>query len=143
MLTWRWIISHICNWITVYVYCYNAHIRFHTNQLVMRLLFVNCPAVICLPNMLIIFYKETPLVNCASRFNSFTLIKPPTAIIAIFHTIYLILCIQLRPGGDLVALSGAHTIGRVIYPFFDNWANDGDALGNRLTANCRCNRNLL
>ena len=35
--------------------------------IVMLLLFVNCPVVICSPNMLVIFYGETPLVNCGPR----------------------------------------------------------------------------
>src|SRR6185369_204232 len=71
--------------------------------IVMRSLFVNCTAVICLPSMLVIFDGETPLVNCGPRSNSFTLIKPQTAncslfilcnLILIFHTRRLIFCFQ-------------------------------------------------
>ena len=35
--------------------------------IVMHSLFVNCLAVICSPSMLVIFYGETPLVNCGHR----------------------------------------------------------------------------
>ena len=72
MLTWQWIISHRCCWITIYVSCCNAQLNLIVIILsyiciVMRSLFVNCPAVICLPSMLVIFYGETPLVNCGPR----------------------------------------------------------------------------
>ena len=69
--------------------------------IVMPSLFVNCPAVICLPNMLVIFYGETPLVNCGPWSNFLILFTQPAAIIcflllavfpAVFHTIRLTLC---------------------------------------------------
>ena len=67
-LTGRWIISHRCSWITVYVLCCNAQNESHSNHLACISLYsVNCPSVICLPNMLYIFYGETPLVNCGPR----------------------------------------------------------------------------
>jgi len=108
MTTRRWIISHRRCWITVYVLCRNAWLNtiviiMPCICIVMRSLFVNCPAVICSPNMLVIFYGETPLVNCGPRSNSFTLIKQQTAncslfircnLILIFHTRRLILCFQ-------------------------------------------------
>ena len=72
MTTRRWIISHRRCWMTVYVLCRNAQLNIIVIIMsyiciVMRSLFVNCPAVICLPNMLVIFYGETPLVNCGPR----------------------------------------------------------------------------
>jgi hypothetical protein len=71
-----WIISHRCNWITVYVLCCNAQV----NLIVILMTFVhylysiNCPTVICLPNMLLfILWRDT-----ASEFwtpvHSFTLL---------------------------------------------------------------------
>ena len=109
MTTRRWIISHRRRWMTVYVLCRNAQLNIIVIIMpciciVMRSLFVNCPAVICSPNMLVIFYGETPLVNCGPPVHSFTLIKPPQTascsffilcnLILIFHTIRLILCFQ-------------------------------------------------
>ena len=72
MTTRRWIISHRRCWMTVYVLCRNAQLNIiviimSCICIVMRSLFVNCPAVICSPNMLVIFYVETPLVNCGPR----------------------------------------------------------------------------
>ena len=72
MTTRRWIISHRRCWITVYVSCHNAQLNIIVVIMpciciVMRSLFFNCPAVICSPSMLVIFYGETPLVNCGPR----------------------------------------------------------------------------
>ena len=104
MRTGRWIISHRRSWMMVYVLCCNAHIKSHSNCLrCMNQCSINCPSVICSPNMSFICYGETPLVNCGPRSNSFTLIKPQTAnyslfilsnLIFIFHTRCLILCFQ-------------------------------------------------
>ena len=73
MITWRWIISHKWSWITVYVYCCNAQsnligIMMSSICIVMLSQPVNCPAVICSPNMLSIL-RRTPLVNCGPRSN--------------------------------------------------------------------------
>ena len=112
MLTWRWIISHRYCWKTVYVSCCNAQLNLIViilsyTCIVMRSLFVNCPAVICLPNMWVIFYGETPLVNCGPRsillhWNKHRLHHGPPSFARcplfsftfIFHTIRLILCFQ-------------------------------------------------
>ena len=58
-------------WIAVYVLCRNAQLNFTLliitcMCMVMPSLFVNCPTVICSPNMLILI-GETPLVNCGLR----------------------------------------------------------------------------
>src|SRR3954463_12419666 len=50
----RWIISHRCSLMAIYVFCCNARISFHSvysNGLSTRTLFVNCPSVIHLPSM--------------------------------------------------------------------------------------------
>ena len=58
-------------WIAVYVLCRNAQLNLTIliitcMCMVMPSLFVNCPTVICSPNMLILI-GETPLVNCGPR----------------------------------------------------------------------------
>jgi hypothetical protein len=60
MISRRWIISHRCSWITVYVLCCNAQMNliviFMTCIcIVMHSVFVNCPTVIYSPSMLFIF----------------------------------------------------------------------------------------
>jgi hypothetical protein len=61
MTSGRWIISHRCSWITVYVLCCNAQV----NLIVILMTFVclnysiNCPTVICLPSMLFILWRDT------------------------------------------------------------------------------------
>ena len=55
MTTRRWIISHRCCWITVYVSFRNAQLNIIVVNMsyiciVMRSLFINCPTVICSPN---------------------------------------------------------------------------------------------
>ena len=113
MTTRRWIISHRCSWITVYVYCRNAQLNtiviiMPCICIVMRSLFVNCPAVICSPSMLVIFYWRDTTNELSTPVHSFTLIKPQTAncsffilciLILIFHTRRLILCFQ--QAGDI------------------------------------------
>ena len=93
----------------VYVLCRNAQLNIIVIIMpciciVMRSLFVNCPAVNCSPNMLVMFYGETPLVNCGPRsilshwLNNHKLQTVPFFIlcnlILIFHTRRLILCFQ-------------------------------------------------
>ena len=62
-------------------------------------LFVNCPAVICLPNIAS-YLRETPLVICGPWSYFYILFTTPAAIICllflatptVFHTVLLILC---------------------------------------------------
>src|SRR3954464_5225979 len=58
----RWIISHRCSQMAIYVFFCNARISFHTvysNGLVQECLFFNFPSVICLPNMLSLWRDTT------------------------------------------------------------------------------------
>jgi hypothetical protein len=49
----KWIISHRCSWMAVYVSCCNAQSKSHSDTLnISRYLYsINCPTVICLPSM--------------------------------------------------------------------------------------------
>src|SRR3954451_11785589 len=62
MRTGRWIISHRCSRMAVYVFCCNARVSFHSvysKGLVHETLFVNCPSIICLPSMLSLWRDTT------------------------------------------------------------------------------------
>jgi hypothetical protein len=37
---------------------------------------INCPTIICLPSMLYLSYRETPLVNCGPRSNLLYIVTP-------------------------------------------------------------------
>ena len=72
--------------------------------IVMPSLFVNCPAVICLPNIAS-YLRETPLVICGPWSYFYILFTTPAAIIcflllaiipAVFHMLLLTLC-SARP----------------------------------------------
>ena len=72
--------------------------------IVMSSIFVNCPAVICLPNIAS-YLRETPLVICGPWSYFYILFTTPAAIICfllvaviptIFHTLLLTLC-STRP----------------------------------------------
>jgi hypothetical protein len=49
----KWISSHRCSWMVVYVSCCNAQSKSHSDPLdISRCLYsINCPTVICLPSM--------------------------------------------------------------------------------------------
>jgi hypothetical protein len=66
----KWIISHRCRWMAVYVSCCNAQSKSPSDPLDISccLYSINCPTVIYLPSMCyFISYGETPLVNYGSR----------------------------------------------------------------------------
>ena len=71
--------------------------------IVMPSIFVNCPAVICLPNIAS-YLRETPQVICGPRSYFYILFTIPAAIIyllllatpTVFHTVLLTLC-SARP----------------------------------------------
>jgi hypothetical protein len=58
----KWIISHRCSWMAVYVSCCNAQSKSHSDPLnISRYLYsINCPTVICLPSMCyFILWRDT------------------------------------------------------------------------------------
>jgi hypothetical protein len=114
MISWRWIISHRCSWIAVYVLCCNAQMNLivifmSCTCIVMHSLFVNCPAVIYSPSMLFIFMERhlywtvdpstffyiDNTIYCKHCFLSVSTILFHSLQTNIsFHTILLILCFQ-------------------------------------------------
>jgi hypothetical protein len=61
----------ICSWIAVYYFVIMPRVNFIVIFLTYaRYLYsINCPTVICLPNMCYLSHGETPLVNCGPRSN--------------------------------------------------------------------------
>jgi hypothetical protein len=58
----KWIISHRCSWMAVYVFCCNAQSKSYSDPLdISRCLYsINFPTVICLPSMCyFILWKDT------------------------------------------------------------------------------------
>jgi hypothetical protein len=64
---------------------------------------INCPTVICLPNMLYLSYGETPLVNCGPRSNFLYIALPfyyyslcllSCILLSYYHSIRSFLCLQ-------------------------------------------------
>jgi hypothetical protein len=58
----KWIISHRCSWMAVYVSCCNAQSKSHSDPLdISRYLYsINCPIIICLPSMCyFILWRDT------------------------------------------------------------------------------------
>jgi hypothetical protein len=58
----KWIISHRCSWMAIYVSCCNAQSKSHSVSLdISRCLYsINCPTVICLPSMCyFILWRDT------------------------------------------------------------------------------------
>ena len=109
MTTWRWIISHRRCWITVYVFCRNAHMNIiviimSCICIVMRSIFCQLPSYnLFTQHVSYLLWRDTTS-ELWTPVHSFTLIKQPqTANIVlfhslqfttVFHTIRLILCFQ-------------------------------------------------
>jgi hypothetical protein len=84
MISCRWIISHRCSWIMVYVLCCNAQVNliviFMTcTCIVMHSLFCQLPNCNLFTQHVIYLYEERPLVNCGPRYIYITYILPSTA----------------------------------------------------------------
>ena len=109
MTTWRWIISHRRCWITVYVFCRNAHMNIIVIIMsyiciVMRSIFCQLPSCnLFTQHVSYLLWRDTTS-ELWTPVHSFTLIKQPQTancsffilcnLILIFHTIRLILCFQ-------------------------------------------------
>ena len=83
MTTWRWIISHRRCWITVYVFCRNAHMNIIVIIMsyiciAMRSIFCQLPSCNLFTQHATYLYGETPLVNLWTPVHSFTLIIQST-----------------------------------------------------------------
>jgi hypothetical protein len=113
MISCRWIISHRCSWITVYVLCCDAQVNliviFMTYTFIaMHSLFCQLPNYNLFTQHVIYIYGETPLVNygprsillCILPSIASTIYFPQALFIyllqtnIIFHMIRLILCFQ-------------------------------------------------
>jgi hypothetical protein len=66
MTSGGWIISHICSWITAYVFCYNAQVNLimTCTCIAMHSLFCQLSNCNLFTQHVIYLYGETPLVNC-------------------------------------------------------------------------------
>ena len=108
MTTWRWIISHRLCWITVYVFCRNAHMNIIVTIMsyiciVMRSIFCQLPSYnLFTQHVSYLSWRDTTS-ELWTPVHSFTLIIQPTAntvhfhslqFTTVFHTIRLILCFQ-------------------------------------------------
>ena len=119
MLIWRWIISHRCSCITVYVFCRNAQLNLLVIILsyiciVMRSLFCQLPSCnLFTQHVSYLLWRDTTS-ELWTPVHFLILIKPPTAIICslllsalitVFHTIRLILCFQQAGEIDNISIS--------------------------------------
>ena len=125
MTTWRWIISHRLCWITVYVFCRNAHINIIVIIMsyiciVMRSIFCQLPSCnLFTQHVSYLLWRDTTS-ELWTQVHSFTLIIQPTAntvpfhslqFTTVFHTIRLILCFQqARKIDTLPALLGQSSL---------------------------------
>ena len=101
----KWIISHRCSWMAVYVFCCNAQSKSHSDLLdISRYLYsINCPTVICLPSMCyFILWRDTtselwtPVQFPLHCYHLFTLLALFTFshTTTVFHSIRSYLCLQ-------------------------------------------------
>ena len=119
MTTRRWIISHRRCWITVYVFCRNAHMNIIVIIMsyiciVMRSIFCQLPSCnLFTQHVSYLLWRDTTS-ELWTPVHSFTLIIQPTAIIVpfhslqlntIFHTICLVLCFQQARKIDTLPVS--------------------------------------
>jgi hypothetical protein len=126
MISCRWIISHRCSWITVYVLCCNAQVNLIVilmtcTCIVMHSLFCQLLNYNLFTQYIIYLYGETPLVNCGPRSILLHILLSTASTVyflqalfiyllqtnIIFHTIHLIHCFQQTSGIDNLTGAGS------------------------------------
>jgi hypothetical protein len=124
-----WIISHRCSWITVYVFCRNARVNLIVILMtyVRYLYSINCPTVICLPNMLLfILWRATTsqlwtpvqfLYIAITVLLLFALFTFFLHTITFYHSIRSILCLQQTGEIDNLIISWGKVLGCVVCRF--------------------------
>jgi hypothetical protein len=117
----KWIISHRCSWMAVYVSCCNAQSKSHSDPLdISRYLYsINCPTIICLPSMCyFILWRDTtselwtPVLFPLYCYHLFTLLSLFTFshITIAFHSIRSFLCLQQTGEIDNLIVSWEQSI---------------------------------
>jgi hypothetical protein len=66
---------------------------------------INCPTVICLPSMLYLSYRETPLVNCGPRSNFLYIALPFYFTRTVYFTSFIIILLPLDTLTPLFAVN--------------------------------------
>jgi hypothetical protein len=117
MISCRWIISHRCSSITVYVLCCNAQVNLVVifmacTCIVIHSLFCQLPNCNLFTHHVIYLYGETPLVNCGPwsilLYLYYDLLQALFTLLQTniyFHTIRLILCLQQTGEIDNLTIS--------------------------------------
>jgi hypothetical protein len=122
-----WIISHRCSWITVYLFFRNAQSESHSDphDICGYLYSINCPAVIFLPSMLFILWRDTTS-DCGPRSNFlyiaiivyyFTCLFTFSHTITFYHSIRLIFSLQQTSEIDNLIVSWGKVLGSVVCRF--------------------------
>jgi hypothetical protein len=111
----KWIISHRCSWMVVYVSCCNAQSKSHSDPPdISRCLYsINCPTVICLPSMCYFILWRDTTSDYGPR--SYFLYIAITCLlylhtITIFHSIRSFLCLQQTGEIDNLVVSWEQSI---------------------------------
>jgi hypothetical protein len=112
----KWIFSHRCSWMAVYVFCCNARVNLIVILMtyVCYLYSINCPTVICLPSMLLfILWRDTtselwtPVQFPLHCYYHLLLLALFTFLhtITFYHSICSILCLQQTSDIDNLIVS--------------------------------------
>jgi hypothetical protein len=128
MTSGGWIISHRCSWITVYVLCCNVQVNLIVTLMtfVRYIYSINCPTVICLPNMLLFILWRDTTSELWIHVHSFTLLLLFYYLPVLFtflqttifyHSIRSILCLQQTGEIGNLTVSWDKVLGCVVWRF--------------------------